>query len=160
MTENELIAQLREEGFSQTYVWDGAHTHYGGHTHAVETAYIILSGELTLTMDGESKTYRAGERCDVPQMRCTRRKWDRAVAAILSASAEPKLLDVNQARNSRLHDREVRSRVALPGRFCVFRFPLAVAASIQGSLLRSRWRAYSWHTPSFRPAVRATLSSV
>ncbi|MGB2634577.1 MAG: cupin domain-containing protein [Candidatus Acidiferrum sp.] len=67
MTENELIAQLRGEGFSHTYVWeDGPHARYGGHTHVVETAHFILSGELTLTMDGESKTYHAGDRCDVP----------------------------------------------------------------------------------------------
>ena len=67
MTDNELVAQLRSEGFLHTYVWeDGPHTRYGGHTHAVETTHIILRGELTLTMDGESKTYRAGDRCDVP----------------------------------------------------------------------------------------------
>jgi mannose-6-phosphate isomerase-like protein (cupin superfamily) len=59
MTENELIAQL--------YAWDdGPNTLYGNHTRAVETAHIILNGELTLTMDGESRIYRAGDRCDVP----------------------------------------------------------------------------------------------
>jgi quercetin dioxygenase-like cupin family protein len=32
----------------------------------METAHIILSGELTLTINGVSTTYRTGERCDVP----------------------------------------------------------------------------------------------
>jgi len=32
----------------------------------VETAHIILEGEMTLTMGGRSTTYRVGERCDVP----------------------------------------------------------------------------------------------
>jgi hypothetical protein len=35
-------------------------------TTPVETAHIILDGELTLIMAGRSTTYRAGERCDVP----------------------------------------------------------------------------------------------
>lgn len=67
MSERELIAQLQHEGFSHTYVWeDGPHASYGNHTHPVETAHIILRGELTLTMDGQSHTYREGQRCDVP----------------------------------------------------------------------------------------------
>jgi quercetin dioxygenase-like cupin family protein len=67
MTENELISQLRREGFSHTYVWeDGPDTRLGDHTHAVETAHIILRGELTLSMNGTSHTYRTGDRCDVP----------------------------------------------------------------------------------------------
>jgi quercetin dioxygenase-like cupin family protein len=67
MDERELAAQLENEGFSHTCVWeDGPHAHYPGHTHAMETAHVILRGEMTLTMDGRSETYRAGGRCDVP----------------------------------------------------------------------------------------------
>ena len=67
MDERELMAQLNREGFAHTYVWeDGAHAHYPEHTPRTETAHIILSGEMTLTMAGETKTYRSGERCDVP----------------------------------------------------------------------------------------------
>jgi len=59
--------QLREEGFSRTYVWqDHAHASYPDHTHATETAHIILEGEMTPTMSGQTRTFRAGERCDVP----------------------------------------------------------------------------------------------
>lgn len=67
MTERELVAQLQREGFSRTYVWeDGPNAEYEDHTHAVETAHVVLSGELTLTMNGKTNTYREGERCDVP----------------------------------------------------------------------------------------------
>jgi len=63
----QLEEQLHAEGFGRTYVWqDGPHAHYSDHTHAAETAHIILEGEMSLTMAGESETYRVGERCDVP----------------------------------------------------------------------------------------------
>lgn len=63
----QIEKQLHAEGFHHTYVWqDGPNTHYGDHTHAEETAHIILDGEMTLTMADQSKTYRLGERCDVP----------------------------------------------------------------------------------------------
>jgi mannose-6-phosphate isomerase-like protein (cupin superfamily) len=67
MDEKELAKQLEREGFSQTYVWqDGPDVCYPDHTHAMETAHIILGGEMTLTMDARTVTYKAGERCDVP----------------------------------------------------------------------------------------------
>lgn len=67
MDEKQLSAQLRKEGFSHTYTWaDGPNAQYPAHTHPTETAHIILSGEMTLTMNGESRVYRAGDRCDVP----------------------------------------------------------------------------------------------
>jgi quercetin dioxygenase-like cupin family protein len=67
MDEVKLVRMLGQEGFGQTYVWqDAPNTSYPDHTHATETAHVILSGEMTLTMDGNSRTYRAGERCDVP----------------------------------------------------------------------------------------------
>jgi mannose-6-phosphate isomerase-like protein (cupin superfamily) len=62
-----LEKQLRDKGFRNTYVWeDGPDRSYPDHTHAVETAHIILEGEMTVTMHGQSATYRAGDRCDVP----------------------------------------------------------------------------------------------
>ncbi|MCL6565921.1 MAG: cupin domain-containing protein [Acidobacteriia bacterium] len=62
-----LHEQLRREGFAHTYVWqDGPHAYYPEHTHPTETAHIILEGEMTLTQGGQTRTYRAGERVDVP----------------------------------------------------------------------------------------------
>jgi len=67
MDEGKLEGQLHREGFVPTYVWeDGPNAAYPEHTHATETAHIILDGEMTLTMAGRSATYRTGERCDVP----------------------------------------------------------------------------------------------
>ncbi len=67
MSEKKLTEQLRAEGFGHTFVWqDGLEAFYPDHTHASETAHIILAGEMTLTMDGQAATYRAGDRCDVP----------------------------------------------------------------------------------------------
>ena len=66
MNEEKLAQTLRAEGFQRTYVWeDGPNAAYPDHTHGTETAHVILSGEMTLTMDGKSHTYRSGERCDV-----------------------------------------------------------------------------------------------
>ena len=64
---SELERQLRSEGFGHTYVWeDGPDCRYSEHTHATDTAHIILEGEMALTMSGRTTTYRVGERCDVP----------------------------------------------------------------------------------------------
>jgi hypothetical protein len=61
-----LERQLIEEGFLRTYIWqDGPNAFYSDHTHPVETAHIILDGEMTLTQGGETRTYGIGERCDV-----------------------------------------------------------------------------------------------
>jgi quercetin dioxygenase-like cupin family protein len=67
MNEAALTFELHREGFSRVCVWeDGPHARYPDHTHRTETAHIILSGEMILTLAGESKTFRTGERCDVP----------------------------------------------------------------------------------------------
>jgi quercetin dioxygenase-like cupin family protein len=60
--------QLRDEGFGRVYAWeDAAHASYPDHTHAVDTAHIILDGAMILTCGGTTRTYRAGERPpDVP----------------------------------------------------------------------------------------------
>jgi mannose-6-phosphate isomerase-like protein (cupin superfamily) len=67
MDAHALEKQLRAEGFSQTFVQqDDPDTFYPDHTHARLTAHVILGGEMTLTVNGKSQTYRVGDRCDVP----------------------------------------------------------------------------------------------
>ncbi|HWX38604.1 MAG TPA: cupin domain-containing protein [Candidatus Sulfotelmatobacter sp.] len=62
-----LERQLYDEGFLHTYVWqDGPNAFYPDHTHATETAHIILSGEMALTQGGETRVFGVGDRCDVP----------------------------------------------------------------------------------------------
>ena len=67
MNERELAKQLEMEGFGHRYVWqDSPDVHYPEHRHAMETAHVILQGMMMLTMDRRTKSYHAGERCDVP----------------------------------------------------------------------------------------------
>jgi quercetin dioxygenase-like cupin family protein len=64
---NEHELQLRAEGFTHTYVWqDGPGAYYPEHTHPTVTAHIVLDGEVTVTSQGKTQTYRTGERFDVP----------------------------------------------------------------------------------------------
>jgi len=67
MSETDLIDQLRREGFLRTFIWeDVPNARYPDHTHETETAHIILQGEMTVHMAGQSSTHREGDRCDVP----------------------------------------------------------------------------------------------
>jgi mannose-6-phosphate isomerase-like protein (cupin superfamily) len=67
LREHELEDELRKEGFKHTYVWqDGADTWYPDHVHAKGTAHMIVEGEMLVTINGKSRTYVVGERCDVP----------------------------------------------------------------------------------------------
>ncbi|HKS83381.1 MAG TPA: cupin domain-containing protein [Candidatus Acidoferrales bacterium] len=67
LSESQLRKKLETEGFSHTFVWqDDPGAFYPDHTHAGITTHVILDGEMTLKMNGTSRTYRAGERCDVP----------------------------------------------------------------------------------------------
>lgn len=67
MDVKQLEQQLHAEGFLRTFVWqDGPRAFYPDHTHTGETAHIILDGEMTLTQGGETHTYHAGDRVDVP----------------------------------------------------------------------------------------------
>ena len=62
-----LERQLHDEGFLRTYVWqDGPNAFYSDHVHLTETAHIILDGEMALTQGGQTRSYREGDRCDVP----------------------------------------------------------------------------------------------
>ncbi len=67
MDEKAWAKKLHEEGFKEVYVWeDGPNAFYHDHTHAEVTAHIILDGEMTLTSEGKTQTYKPGERFDVP----------------------------------------------------------------------------------------------
>ncbi len=67
MNIQELEKSLRSEGFTHTYIWeDGPGAFYAAHTHPTVTAHILLEGEMTVTTHGETRTYKAEERFDVP----------------------------------------------------------------------------------------------
>jgi mannose-6-phosphate isomerase-like protein (cupin superfamily) len=59
--------ELAKEGFGDFFVWqDGPNAFYPEHTHDGVTAHVILEGEMTLVMEGTTRTRKAGERVDVP----------------------------------------------------------------------------------------------
>ena len=67
MNIEDLKTQLRAEGFTHTYVWeDGPGVFYPDHPHPHETAHVVLDGEVTVTSEGKTLSYKAGERFDVP----------------------------------------------------------------------------------------------
>ena len=76
--------QLRQEGFRQIYVWqDGAHAFYPDHTHPMDTAHIVLEGEMTLTCGGSTNTYAAGNALRTFRLEpSTRPEWGRVAAVI------------------------------------------------------------------------------
>jgi len=67
MTADEWIERLHVEGFRNVYDWhDPPDAEYPDHSHLCLTAHIILEGEMSVTLAGKTRTYRAGERFDVP----------------------------------------------------------------------------------------------
>jgi uncharacterized protein YjlB len=67
MSERQWVDALRAEGYTRSYVWqDAPHAHYTDHTHAQDSAHVILQGQMTLVMAGQARTYGVGERVDVP----------------------------------------------------------------------------------------------
>ncbi len=59
--------KLRQEGFSNFFVWrDDPNAYSPDHTHLATTAHVIREGEMTLTLNGKTQTFKAGDRCDVP----------------------------------------------------------------------------------------------
>ena len=69
MNTREWEKKLCDEGFGHIFTWsDGPNAFYPDHTHPGTTAHIILEGEMTLTSGGQTRTYRAGQRCDVPAL--------------------------------------------------------------------------------------------
>lgn len=66
MGATEWQRKLRAEGFGDFFVWqDGPKAFYPEHTHSGLTAHVILEGEMTLTLEGETRHYKAGDRADV-----------------------------------------------------------------------------------------------
>jgi mannose-6-phosphate isomerase-like protein (cupin superfamily) len=66
MQRNDWERELRRDAFRHTYArQDGPNASYPDHTHPVRTAHVILEGEMTLTSEGCTRTYKAGERFDV-----------------------------------------------------------------------------------------------
>jgi hypothetical protein len=82
MNPKELENQLHSEGFRHAFVWqDGPSAFYPDHTHPVETAHIILDGEMTLTVNGKRQPSAPASAATFLQPPCTPRAWARSAAA-------------------------------------------------------------------------------
>ncbi|MBI5530569.1 MAG: cupin domain-containing protein [Candidatus Doudnabacteria bacterium] len=67
MNEQEIIEQLKSEGFNEVEVYeDKPNFEYAEHTHEKAGIHVILRGEMTLTEKSGSKTYKAGETINIP----------------------------------------------------------------------------------------------
>ena len=67
MDEKAIKAQLEGEGFCGIFTHtDRPGARYPDHTHSGITAHVVLDGEITVTSEGKTETYRAGDRFDVP----------------------------------------------------------------------------------------------
>lgn len=62
----EKVEQLHQEGFTNLRICPLPPMDAPEHTHDEHTVYLVLSGELTITQDGETKTYRTGEKIEFP----------------------------------------------------------------------------------------------
>ncbi|MBX3472702.1 MAG: cupin domain-containing protein, partial [Planctomycetes bacterium] len=61
------IDALRAEGYRHAFEWrDGPGASHPPHTHAGDTAHVVLEGELAVTVDGVVRVHGPGARFDVP----------------------------------------------------------------------------------------------
>lgn len=64
---NVLRKKLTDEGYKEIYEWsDDPYYEYQVHIHATDTTLFVLEGEITVTIEGKSRTYHKGERVIVP----------------------------------------------------------------------------------------------
>ncbi|MBZ5564539.1 MAG: cupin domain-containing protein [Acidobacteriia bacterium] len=67
VNEKDCTKKLHAEGFRYVYIWqDAPNASYPDHTHPETTAHVVLEGEMTVTYAGQTRTYKPGERFDVP----------------------------------------------------------------------------------------------
>jgi mannose-6-phosphate isomerase-like protein (cupin superfamily) len=67
MTREEWEKQLQSEGVTDIKLRDEKPDFFlADHTHDVTVAHVILSGEMTLTVEGKPSVLKEGDRMDIP----------------------------------------------------------------------------------------------
>jgi quercetin dioxygenase-like cupin family protein len=80
MTEKDWREKLAAEGFETIDVGtDPAGMEYPSHSHETYVEHVILSGEMTLTIEGETRILKAGDTC------LRRQGWGAPAGAVHSA---------------------------------------------------------------------------
>ncbi len=69
MTEAEAKTQLEAEGCRNISAWlDSPDFFYSDHSHTEATSHIVVSGRMSLTMNGVEHQLGPGDRIDIPAM--------------------------------------------------------------------------------------------
>lgn len=67
MTIDEARSVFVAEGYTDIDEWhDNASVMYPVHEHDGDTAHIVVSGSIFITINAEEKEYRSGDRFDIP----------------------------------------------------------------------------------------------
>lgn len=68
MTPEQWEQKLKDEGYTHvvTHI-DQPGVCYDEHEHPVDTAHVILTGMIELSMNGQKYNFRAGDRFDIPK---------------------------------------------------------------------------------------------
>jgi mannose-6-phosphate isomerase-like protein (cupin superfamily) len=67
MTIDEARSALASEGYVDINEWhDAPEVFYPPHAHGGNTAHVVVSGSLFVTIDGEEKEYKPGDRFNIP----------------------------------------------------------------------------------------------
>ena len=66
MTEADAKAIFRKEGYHNVYTWfDSPEEEYPTHAHPTQRSHFVIQGQMTVTMNNETRTYHPGERLDI-----------------------------------------------------------------------------------------------
>ncbi len=66
MSETRWETQLKKEGFSQVALHeDPPSFSYSDHSHPIDTAYVVLHGEMQVWLDGKEHVIKEGGRLDI-----------------------------------------------------------------------------------------------
>lgn len=67
MTIDDARSALAFDGYADIDEWhDNASVMYPTHEHDGDTAHIVVGGSIIITINGQEKEYRAGDRFDIP----------------------------------------------------------------------------------------------
>jgi quercetin dioxygenase-like cupin family protein len=66
LTREAFESDLRREGFEVSHGGQQGGFSEDLHAHDFEVRIMVLSGEITLTRDGQPQTYHAGDHCELP----------------------------------------------------------------------------------------------
>ena len=98
LTREAFESDLRREGFEVAHGGQKAGHSEDLHAHDFDVRIMVLSGETTVTRDGKSETFRAGDHCEIDLTACTPRKSARK-GSLISSERPPAGLPLTKFRS-------------------------------------------------------------